>query len=422
MSKLVFFTNAYPYGWNQNWNAHELVVFGRYFDNIVIAPLSTRDGQVDPNLPSRIRVLPAITNGDNNVFSKLAAISLVGPRLLNHGATLRDWLGTGCTARAKKAILASIKAEQILRSKVFRDWVMPELEGSSLYFTWGLGYAEVVPYLPERFRQASLVRFHGYDLYWERNDGYLPLQKSIVESAAVLSAVSHQGADYLRQHYPTQAHKVHCLHLGTSVDGWARPSDDGTLRLLSCAYVNPVKRLHLIVECLAQFSRPVEWTHIGDGPLLPDLIKLSKNLPPHITCRFLGRLPPTVVTEFYDGRAIDVFVNVSESEGIPVSIMEAMAAGIPAVATNVGGIAELVDNEIGRLLRPNFTASEFVAKVNELIAIDPPRRTAIRDACRQKIADEFDIERNSEAMASTLLTLAPLAKMRRAHTAGTRPD
>lgn len=78
----------------------------------------------------------------------------------------------------------------------------------------------------------------------------------------------------------------------------------------------------------------------------------------------MGFFSNTEVMEFYKTNEYDLFINTSETEGIPVSIMEAMSFGIPVVATDVGGTKEIViDRYNGRLLKKNFQIREL----NDLI-------------------------------------------------------
>jgi colanic acid/amylovoran biosynthesis glycosyltransferase len=405
MKKLVFFSNGYPYNQIENWSARELAVLCKYFDDIVVAPLVGIGDVVASDFPKGIRLLPPLFRSGGMVYSKFSARKILNHRFIQHAAALKGGHSRDWRTKTKQWLIASLNIENILRSDVFRRQVAPELAGSCLYFYWAAGYAEILPFFAAQLQRASLVRFHGYDLHWNRNNGYIPSQRSIVESAAILAPISKDGANFLRRHYPSHAQKIRCKPLGTSISGMSRPSGDGTLRLVSCAYATPVKRLHLIAECLRHIDRPTEWTHIGDGPLLPSLIELVRKLPAHVSCNFVGRLQPDQVATYYDGRSFDVFINVSESEGIPVSVMEAMAAGIPVVATNVGGTPELVDDRVGRLLPASFTPSEFVSRVNELVLTDAATRNAYRARCRQRVANDYDITTNSERMAQTLLEL-----------------
>ena len=69
------------------------------------------------------------------------------------------------------------------------------------------------------------------------------------------------------------------------------------------------------------------------------------------------------ILEYYSQNYVDLFINVSDNEGIPVSIMEAMSAGIPVVATDVGGTAEIVNEKNGYLIDIDFNPN----KVAEII-------------------------------------------------------
>ena len=89
-------------------------------------------------------------------------------------------------------------------------------------------------------------------------------------------------------------------------------------------------------------------------------------------------------------RASDVFVLSSRVEGNPLSVMEAMAAGLPVVSTAVGGVPELVrDGETG-LLVPSEDAGALARAVQALMD-DPARRRAMGAAARQDAVSRFDI-------------------------------
>ncbi|WP_243669706.1 glycosyltransferase [Methanoculleus chikugoensis] len=105
-------------------------------------------------------------------------------------------------------------------------------------------------------------------------------------------------------------------------------------------------------------------------------------LPGNVSHRFTGYLDNAAVLEHYRQSPIDVFINVSESEGIPVSIMEAESCGIPVIATAVGGIPEIVSDATGILL-PEHPAPRDIAKAVVRIAADPGGTRAIRSACRE---------------------------------------
>ena len=89
-------------------------------------------------------------------------------------------------------------------------------------------------------------------------------------------------------------------------------------------------------------------------------------------------------------RASDVFVLSSRVEGNPLSVMEAMAAGLPVVSTVVGGVPELVRNGETGLLVPSEDAGALAQAMQALVD-DPVRRQAMGAAARQHAVTHFDI-------------------------------
>ena len=142
--------------------------------------------------------------------------------------------------------------------------------------------------------------------------------------------------------------------------------------MVSCSNVVPVKRLDLIIAALKEITNVrVIWTHFGDGILLNEIKKLAKQLPENIETDFRGNLKNSDLMKVYEKEQFDLFINVSSSEGIPVSIMEAMSFGIPCIATDVGGTKEIVtDGYNGRLLRSDFNNADFVEAINWYLKMD----------------------------------------------------
>ena len=94
----------------------------------------------------------------------------------------------------------------------------------------------------------------------------------------------------------------------------------------------------------------------------------------------MGMVNSELIMSYYVNKQIDLFINVSNSEGVPVSIMEAMSAGIPILATNVGGTSEIVNNNNGKLLEKNINSLKLA---NEIISFHKKSRIkkrAMRDS------------------------------------------
>ena len=129
----------------------------------------------------------------------------------------------------------------------------------------------------------------------------------------------------------------------------------------------PEKRVHLIYESIQKITRfKIEWTHIGDGTEYNNLLKQVKRSKNNVTVKLLGRLSHNDVMKYYKNNHIDAFINVSYTEGLPVSIMEAIAFNIPVIGTNVGGSSEIIVNETGVLLSSTPEIDEIINAIEKI--------------------------------------------------------
>ena len=110
----------------------------------------------------------------------------------------------------------------------------------------------------------------------------------------------------------------------------------------------PIKRVDVLLRALAlaKDAGPLRLLVVGDGEIRPRLQKLRRELGTSDLVRFLGyRRDLTTIAS-----AADIAVLTSANEGTPVSLIEAAAAGRPAVATRVGGVPEVVTPDTGLLV------------------------------------------------------------------------
>jgi glycosyltransferase involved in cell wall biosynthesis len=153
---------------------------------------------------------------------------------------------------------------------------------------------------------------------------------------------------------------------------------------------------------------------VGDGPVRIDLEKLDAQLHDRNT----GQESPVI---FAGARqdisrllgAVDIFVLPSLNEALPIVILEAMAVGLPVVATRVGGVPEIVqDGATGLLVAPGDEAG-LLAALNRL-AEDTALRAKLADAGRKQVRAQFTIEqmvRNLEIIYEELLARKAISKV-----------
>ncbi|GGD47005.1 glycosyltransferase [Erythrobacter arachoides] len=180
----------------------------------------------------------------------------------------------------------------------------------------------------------------------------------------------------------------------------APPSRDVLPRLIkrrgemwvgTLAGLRKVKQLELLVQAIADL--PPEWHLViaGEGPEREALLAEAERLGVEDRVHLPGFIadPAKLVGLF------DIFALSSRSEQMPISVVEAMAAGLPVVAPRVGDIAAMVSSDNGPFLVPAGDAGALTASLQRLAA-DPVARKRIGQANRQKAREEFDERRMLE--------------------------
>lgn len=333
-------------------------------------------------------------------------------RLLSR-ETIREW-------KASRKLHApptpQLALKRMLQYYVVRERLSAYLEDSTqaghdditVYSYWLNSGA----YAAARTKEAGLcstavARCHGSEV---RDDAvYVPFRKPVQENLdAVFFVAEERRARYERilsdLEMPSEvgaALSVSRLGVPTApMSAKQERQRNGPLRLVSVSSIVRVKRLDRIVRALRGIDEPVTWTHIGDGPLRREIESLcAAELADktNVQVEFLGALPnDKVIAELGSGR-FDFLVNTSESEGVPVSIMEAMSVGLPVVAPDVGSIREIVTDGInGRLLTAGVVggalSQELVLFGDELRR--PGARQRYTESAIQTVRESYMLDEN----------------------------
>jgi sugar transferase (PEP-CTERM/EpsH1 system associated) len=166
----------------------------------------------------------------------------------------------------------------------------------------------------------------------------------------------------------------------------------------------PVKDQATLLEAVARVraaGHPVALVLAGDGPLKADLESRAASLGISQAVRFLGYCE-RIETVF---SALDVFVLSSVSEGMSNTILEAMASGLPVVATRVGGADELIEHDTSGLLVPSRAPDAIAAAIVDLLT-NTARRREIAAAARRRAESEFSLPSFTSRYERMYLTLA----------------
>lgn len=226
----------------------------------------------------------------------------------------------------------------------------------------------------------------------------------MLESVHIFAPCSETGLNHLKLRYPKVDSNIIVSRLGVVKDGVVKMSSDNTLRIVSCSFLNKAKRVYLIAKSLKLLNIPIEWTHIGDGPMMNELLKEVRELPINIKVNFPGMLKPLEIIDYYKRlNEIDLFINVSSSEGVPVSIMECLSLSIPVIATNAGGTSEIVDESVGKLIPCDFEPSELASYIRDYYYLSNEQKLELRKNAVRRYEDRCNAEVLTGELAEMLI-------------------
>jgi colanic acid/amylovoran biosynthesis glycosyltransferase len=250
---------------------------------------------------------------------------------------------------------------------------------------------------------------HGPDVFVHRL-----LLREKIRKAKFIRAISVFNKAFLSGLYPEETYrKIEVIRTGVNPDVYEEAASEHAQKnerplIVSIAELTPSRGFPYLVDACARLIKAgmnVECQIVGEGPLrgvteqwiaekkIADSVKLVGALPQHEVVELMGRsdvfvLPSIVATD-------------GQMDGIPMSLMEAMAAGKPVIAASISGIPELVRHEVSGLL-VDAAHPERVAQAITRLIRDPKLRERMGRAGQEKVRQSFDVRKNIAAMVALL--------------------
>jgi glycosyltransferase involved in cell wall biosynthesis len=266
--------------------------------------------------------------------------------------------------------------------------------------------------LGEGWFGAAVTRVHGHDLY---EDAFTPAFQpwpGVYRQLTRTIAVSQHAWTYLAARGVADDRLQVCRLGVAAARSLARASTDGQWRIVSCSFLTPTKRVDLTARVLAALARrhplqAIAWTHFGDGPSRAAVDADVRRLPANVRVTLMGHVPHAAVLAHYTSQPVDLFVHLSAREGLPVSIQEALAHGVPVVACDVGGVAEAFDAASGStaLLPVDASVEQAVSAVEDHLLASREVQALRRARVWQHWQAHFDAQHNHARLARMLAEL-----------------
>ena len=397
--KLIMITQNFPFGKGEIYVEREVDFFSKKYKEIHIYPINILSGE-QRQVPSNVFIhnLISIRSGKVNVFVLLKNIFLITKILFlefRHTNVKRFFVSH------IKVFLSELVQCIELSEKFIAEPALKDAR-CSFYSVWMDEGALILAILKNLKKIPDFVfRLHGYDLYDERRIGnYMPFRFYNFQQAKNIFIVSKAGKDYLTSKKLFQEKLI--VNYSGLYDKGENPFEKNIFRLVSVSNIIPLKRVDKIIEILHHINFPVTWIHYGEGAIKDELIKEASTLPKNIDWKFNGQTGQEELNKFYSDNSVSLFIHLSETEGLPLAIVEALSYGIPAMACDVGGISEIVNEQTGILLPEDFDGKGVADKIADFrkgSMNDPEFRKGVREFWKKN----FDAEKNYDFFYKKIL-------------------
>lgn len=400
MESTVLITNEYPFENGETYIAPELE-YAHRTKKIIVIPIGVKDDAPHRSLPENIQLLLPQEKKSSRIC--LLIQSLFSSPFING---IKELLSQRkLNRRTIKELFKFVYA-----SKVHYATIQKTLNGNGIfdfsnltfYSYWMDSTSLSISYF-KKFGCKAVTRCHGGDLYDERTPWqHQFLRKYITEHIDWVCPVSIQGKEYLYDRIGLHDNIVP-MHLGILDNGVGTWQNDEIPIIVSCSNIIPLKRLDLIIKALSFVKSKYKWVHFGDGSDCENIREYAAKSLHCESYELKGQKPNEEVAQFYKNNNVKMFINASATEGVPVSIMEALSFGIPVIATDVGGVGEQITSGYnGVLVDKDISAEDLALLIDEMICLNENDYLDLRKNARNSYCENWNYQKNYSEFYSML--------------------
>ncbi len=382
--RLVYVTSRYPFGQVEAFLGPEIAAHVDAGWPVSIFPAYPRGRVVREDASALLGRVSAPGAGRSAVA--LAASLVSQPR------TRRS---LGSALRARQPARIRVKNAAVLSRVGALVSHLQRVDAEHVHVHWGGTSSTLAMAAADAVGIPWSMTLHRWDIYEDN------LLAEKIDAATFTRVISSAAADDVRKIVPSADPLV--LHMGVEVPAAVSArAVNGACRLVCVASLVPVKDHASLVSAFAEL-RDVDATLelVGTGPREQALRDCVSELGLERRVTFAGHLDHRELLDrlrsrCWDGIVLTSSAGATEHEGIPVSLMEAMAAGLPALATDSGATGELVGDGAGIVVPAGDTPALAVAL--RRFATDPELRSRLSIAGRRRVEAEFDVAKIAQEL------------------------
>ena len=399
---LILLCDNYPLSAGEFFIDDEMRVIAPRFEKVILYMASSKsDENLNRFIPDNAEVVQ-FSRQKLEVGKIKSFFRIFKPMFLRELAFAVHKLPVKYWVSAFKIMYVDIHRATNLKNELlqFCDHSHLNVSNCVFYSYWHDYKALTLAMLRREYGCACVARAHGWDNFAERhNPSYLPFKEYTIRNLSQTFTISQKGKESFEKYLNKSLdNKVTVSRLGKFNERMPLfTKQDKSILICSCSNLIPLKQIDRIIEVISQLEiNNLRWIHFGDGPLRAELEAMAKKMLPKVNYEFRGIVPNNEILDFYASQYVDLFINLSSSEGIPVSIMEALSAGIPVVATNVGGTGEAVNNTNGFLVPAEFNTDDVVQIIINYLNSDSVQQQQYRQNAYDFWKENFEAGKNYE--------------------------
>jgi glycosyltransferase involved in cell wall biosynthesis len=340
------------------------------------------------------------------VADSAARENIDGVDVIRFPADIPDDLSYGKVAQSKIGWSSKVRRLTAMASYICRQYAAAVDAGKHqkpdiMHGHWAIPTGPAVVAAAKRLRCPAIITMHGGDVYVNHEQGYdfptrwyvRPFLRSTLTHADGLTAISNDC-------------RTHALNAGAADEkiaivmngadlcrfspGPARYTQYGTQMIFACRQLMPRKGIRFLVQALALLATDFPDAQVvvaGDGMERESLTKLARDLGVADRVHLIGWIPNAQLPDYYRSALFSVVPSIEEGFGIPAA--EAMGCEIPVIASDAGGLPEVVDDGITGLIVRKGDPEALAGAMRKMLDNEDLRKKMGR-AGRRKALAEFD--------------------------------
>jgi colanic acid/amylovoran biosynthesis glycosyltransferase len=392
--RLLVVTSRYPFGSQEAYLNTELAELRRHFDRIVVVPVRPATGAAQHRVPDGVEVLswPLV---ERALLLRAVSAAVRTPGTVLHQFALL--VASRDPGRLKNLAVT-------LKALALGDWAR-ENGIDHVHAYWASTPATVAMIAATTSGIAWSCTAHRWDIY-ERN-AFDAKEKS----AAFVRTISTRGTVDLARRMPRLSGRIVELRLGTIVPpapAFTRERNE-PFHVICPAALVAVKGHEDLLRALVRlrdWGVPVRCTLAGSGPRRDPIAESAAALDLGETVDFAGFVSQETLHEWYRMGRFAAVVLASRAdgeramEGIPSALIEAMAFGVPVVATDSGSVGELLDQRVGRIVKAGD--ADALARALLDVYLDPDGAQRRAELAHRRVSAHYDASTQMQKLAALL--------------------